>query len=191
MLSTIHNEEMVQGRRNAAQQKPKCISGYKYMGGVDRTYRLLQPYEIARKSLKWYRKLEIHLLQLAMLNVSCFSRQMGVQSAFWNFSVMSFLSLYLVRTIVPIMIFQDGKMFSDLQKGSLLGKFHQQKAQKRCKVCYKKNIRKETRYYCPSCPSTPGLCYYPCFRIYHTTFVYQANTWKNYITLIRAVEILV
>ena len=33
MLSTIHNKEMVQGRRNAAHQKPKCISDYnKYMG---------------------------------------------------------------------------------------------------------------------------------------------------------------
>ena len=63
MLSTIHNEEIVQGRRNAAQQKPKCISDYnKYMGGVDRTDQLLQPYEIARKSLKWYKKLAIHFL---------------------------------------------------------------------------------------------------------------------------------
>ena len=73
MLSTIYNEEMVQGRRNAAQQKPKCISDYnKYMGGggggVHRTDQLLQPYEIARKSLKWYKKLALHFLQLAMLN---------------------------------------------------------------------------------------------------------------------------
>ena len=47
----------------------KCISDYnKYMGGVDRTHQLLQPYEIARKSLKWYKKLAIHFLQLAMLH---------------------------------------------------------------------------------------------------------------------------
>ena len=82
MLSTIHDEEVDQGRRNAAQQKPKCISDYKYIGGVDRTYRLLQPYEIARKPIKWYKKLEIHLLQLAMLNVSCFSRKMGSKALF-------------------------------------------------------------------------------------------------------------
>ena len=53
---------------------------------------------------------------------------------------------------------------------------NKRKAQKRCRVCYKKDIRKETCYYCPSCPSQPGLCYYPCFELYHTKFVYWANT---------------
>ena len=38
------------------------------MGGVDRTDQLMQPYDMARKSLKWYKKLACHFLQLAMLN---------------------------------------------------------------------------------------------------------------------------
>ena len=69
MLTTIHNEEMVPGRRLAAHHKPRCIGDYnKYMGGVDRTDQLMQPYDMARKSLKWYKKLACHFLQLAMLN---------------------------------------------------------------------------------------------------------------------------
>ena len=42
------------------------------------------------------------------------------------------------------------------------------KPQKRCRVCYKKGVRKDNRYHCACCPSNPGLCYYPCFELYHT-----------------------
>ena len=43
-----------------------------------------------------------------------------------------------------------------------------QKPQKRCRVCYKKKVRKDSRYHFPNCPSNPGLWYYPCFELYHT-----------------------
>ena len=177
MLSTIHNEEMVQGRRNAAQQKPKCISDYnKYMGGVDRTDQLLQPYEIARKSLKWYKKLALHFLQLAMLNGFLLFKKDGGRKRFLEFQ----------HDVISVLVFgQDNGAHHDIPREENVVRLTErhfveqipptegkQKAQKRCKVCYKKNIRKETRYYCPSCPSTPGLCYYPCFRIYHTNFEY-------------------
>lgn len=46
--------------------------------------------------------------------------------------------------------------------------------QKRCKVCHSKNIRRESRYTCNSCPSKPGLCVDECFRIYHS----KAHYWK-------------
>jgi hypothetical protein len=39
---------------------------------------------------------------------------------------------------------------------------------RRCRVCYAKGIRKETKYCCNECPSQPGLCAAPCFRIWHT-----------------------
>ena len=29
---------------------------------------------------------------------------------------------------------------------------------RKCRVCTKQNIRKETRYYCPTCPDLPPLC---------------------------------
>ncbi|CAL1534582.1 unnamed protein product, partial [Lymnaea stagnalis] len=34
---------------------------------------------------------------------------------------------------------------------------------KRCRVCYKKGSRFESRYYCPKCPGQPGLCIGRCF----------------------------
>ena len=39
--------------------------------------------------------------------------------------------------------------------------------QKRCRECYKKKIRKETRCHCEVCPEKPGLCEGTCFDDYH------------------------
>jgi len=47
-----------------------------------------------------------------------------------------------------------------------------EKPQKKCRVCTKRKTRKESRYHCASCPSNPGLYYYPCFEIYHTQYHY-------------------
>lgn len=40
---------------------------------------------------------------------------------------------------------------------------------KRCRVCYKKNVRRESRYCCPACPEMPGLCLKSCFLSFHKT----------------------
>ncbi|XP_070210691.1 streptococcal hemagglutinin-like isoform X3 [Littorina saxatilis] len=48
---------------------------------------------------------------------------------------------------------------------------------KRCKVCLSRSgytpgptrkHPKESVYYCPQCPSKPGLCCYPCYYVYHS-----------------------
>nr|CAI5866516.1 unnamed protein product [Callosobruchus analis] len=39
---------------------------------------------------------------------------------------------------------------------------------RRCKHCWEvTKIRKDTVYFCPQCPSGPGLCLTPCFRNFH------------------------
>jgi len=77
MLTTCHDETMVKpprscGRPRAEQDtelKPECIVDYnKNMGSVDRVDVVLHPYSAPRKSMKWYKKLAFHLLQVALLN---------------------------------------------------------------------------------------------------------------------------
>ena len=49
--------------------KLDCILHYnRRMGGVDKSDRLLEPYDAMRKCMAWYKKLAIHLLQQSMLN---------------------------------------------------------------------------------------------------------------------------
>ncbi|KAL8615712.1 hypothetical protein ACOMHN_007465 [Nucella lapillus] len=54
---------------------------------------------------------------------------------------------------------------------------------KRCKVCLRRSgytpgparkHPKESVYYCPQCPSKPGLCCYPCYYVYHS----KLNFWE-------------
>ncbi|XP_076464286.1 uncharacterized protein LOC143296310 isoform X1 [Babylonia areolata] len=56
---------------------------------------------------------------------------------------------------------------------------------KRCKVCLRRSgysrggparkHPKESVYYCPQCPSKPGLCCYPCYYVYHS----KLNYWEG------------
>ncbi|XP_056405467.1 oocyte zinc finger protein XlCOF7.1-like [Hyla sarda] len=46
------------------------------------------------------------------------------------------------------------------------------RSQKRCRVCYKRGIRKNTTSQCDTCPDNPGLCIKNCFREYHTSMQY-------------------
>ena len=46
------------------------------------------------------------------------------------------------------------------------------KPQARCRVCSKNGRRRDVKTCCLSCPSKPGLCPYPCFRLWHTRQVH-------------------
>ncbi|CAF3655008.1 unnamed protein product [Rotaria socialis] len=39
--------------------------------------------------------------------------------------------------------------------------------QKRCVLCRSKQVRKQTIYFCRTCPDTPALCYPDCFDAFH------------------------
>ena len=94
MLTTCHDETMVKprsrGRPRAEQEtelKPQCILDYnKNMGSVDRLDAVLHPYSAARKSMKWYKKLAFHLLQVALLNAHILYSKSGGDKTFLQFS---------------------------------------------------------------------------------------------------------
>lgn len=73
LLTTEHEpgttQVRIRGNKNIYVDKPNAVIAYNQkMGAVDRADQLLQPYSAPRKTLKWYRKLSIHLFQVAMLN---------------------------------------------------------------------------------------------------------------------------
>lgn len=132
VLTTIHNEEMTPGR-NAAHEKPKCIVDHnKYIGGVERTNQLLQPYEIARESLKWYEKIAFHLLQLALLKCFLAFKKNGGQKYFLQFQ----------REVIAVLVFgrdndnhfdilREGNVVRVTEKDILWTKFHQQQGREK------------------------------------------------------------
>ncbi|KAK2562670.1 PiggyBac transposable element-derived protein 4 [Acropora cervicornis] len=178
ILTTIHDERMqnVRNRRNPANpiQKPKCIVDYNHhMGGVDRTDPLLEPFKVARKSMKWYKKLAMHLIQLSLLNSFLLYKKDGGRKPLLDFQ----------RSVIASLLFTENT--PEIPREEAIARLTERhfiapipptekkdKPKKRCKICTKQKIRKESRYHCPTCPSNPGLCYYPCFEKYHTEYYY-------------------
>lgn len=128
--------------------------------------------------LKWYKKVVIHFMQLSMLNNFIIYQKDGVQKPFLGFQ----------SEVIATLLFENGNgadMDIPREENTVrLTERHfvspvpamasKRKPQKRCRVCYKKGVRKDSCYFCPNCPSNPGLCYYPCFELYHMRFNYWA-----------------
>ena len=183
MLTTQHDESVVpapkqRGRPPAVPvQKPLCIVDYnRNMGAVDKQDQILQPYSIARKTMKWYKKLAFHLLHVALLNGHILYQKNGGKSPFLTFQ----------HDVAASFIFNDASSTMDnADRNEALCRLSERhfpdkllpteswtKPQARCRVCSKNGIRRDVKTFCPSCPSKPGLCAVPCFRRYHTELRY-------------------
>ena len=173
----------VRGRHQRTVEKPNSVIAYnKFMGAVDKSDQLQQPYSAARKAMKWYRKLTVHFLQISMLNAYCIysvslpSGQKPKTYLQFQHSVLMSLVSANARPM-PSTAMDDssarlqGKHFVDYLPAS----GRKEKPTKRCRVCYTQGVRGETRYYCPNCPSGPALCIPKCFELYHTKPDYKNN----------------
>ena len=82
MLTTIHEAVMVETGKNNRDgskiEKPEAVYYYcKKMGGVDLNDQLLNYYSFLWKSLKWSRKLLIHLFNMCILNAHILNKHYG------------------------------------------------------------------------------------------------------------------
>lgn len=73
MLTTYQRPLMITtnklNHRTGEQKKPNVVMSYnKNLGGVDLSDQVLQPYEVLRKTMKWYHKVFFHLLDIAIYN---------------------------------------------------------------------------------------------------------------------------
>ena len=71
MLSTAHDIHFVNKPRHNQNERmlPSTIDDYnKSLGGVDQIDQLLEPYDATRKTVRWYVKVGIHFIQIAILN---------------------------------------------------------------------------------------------------------------------------
>ena len=101
MLTTGNDTSTVDNQRPGGQRRtfPKSIDDYnKNMGGVDRIDKLLETYDATRKTVRWYVKLAIHLIQIAVLNGWTLYRHRGGKHDFYKFT----------RNVIANLVFRDG-----------------------------------------------------------------------------------
>lgn len=170
-ISNEHNNDMVEivDRRNRIKSKPAPILQYnKYMGGVDHQDQMNSYYPCDRKTLRWYKKLGIHFIQLMLLNsyflYKKYSGNRNISLYDYRISILEkLLNLQVIKIPrtkkLPVTLHSLTKIDKVDKKGAT--------CRKRCRVCSEKNIRKNTIYHCEKCPQKPGLCVGTCFDIYH------------------------
>ena len=89
MLSTFHTGQLMDSpkvnRRGERIRKPDCVLSYNQnMCGIDRADQLLSYYTPLRKTIRWYKKVVLHFLDMAMTNAYLIYRKRGgTQAQVW------------------------------------------------------------------------------------------------------------
>lgn len=172
-ISNEFENEMatIANKRGVPREKPLPIVQYNaHMKGVDRADQMLSYYPCERKTLRWYKKIFVHFLQMIMINsLHLYSRYQDVNKpkmALYDFR------LSVIEALLPPQIPQSvstppgRRIMHRLVKNEELDSKGSRK-RKRCRVCGKNGIKKLTTYMCEVCPDKPGMCEIDCFDKFH------------------------
>ncbi|KAM3936087.1 piggyBac transposable element-derived protein 4-like [Leptodactylus fuscus] len=174
LLSSIHTDAtttVTELGSTTPKQKPVAVMDYnKYMAGVDLADQVLQPYQVSRKAYTWYKKVIVYLIQVATYNSFVLYKKAGHSDTFLDYQEKIIESLIFTSTCPPHPLqSEDVKRLTERHFIALIPPTESRRnPQRRCRVCGKRGMRRDTRYYCPDCPSHPGLCINECFKIFHT-----------------------
>lgn len=165
-------------RTNAIIEKPLAVIDYNAnMGGVDKSDMQIHFVECVRKTMKWYKKLFFHLIDMTVLNAYNMYRIKNKKR-----QTLGEFRIELVRQLI-------GKYGKNLGTGRRTSSNHHPKRlidrhfpslipyeegkaakQLTCVVCsqsvLKERKRSKSRYECIDC--NVGLCVNGCFKVYHT-----------------------
>lgn len=159
-------------------KKPEMLLEYTAnMGGVDRADQYASTYCFLRKSLKWWRKLFFWGLEICVINsyiIYRISKQTNDETPMTHYK--------FVKTLISQLRgeFRAPRSHptpsSDAER--LDNKLHIPDVGKKrdCIVCSRRNQdggRRQTTYYCQTCPSQPTMHIKECFKIYHTVQNYK------------------
>ena len=183
MMSTKHTGEIVATGKihfSSKQEimKPDVIKDYNStMGGVDTLSRVITPYSVQRKGLKWYRKIGELFFDVCIYNSYVVWKKV-------NKSGISHLAYrqMLIKTIVMIHLQEKapdqpgrGEPINNLHKPLRLVERHfpsvkphtkGRSKRSRCIRCNQMGVRKDVTLECRKCEVS--LCITPCFEMYHT-----------------------
>ena len=166
------------------------------MGGVDLSDNFLSHYQTL-KSIKWYRKLLLHLINMATLNAHILNRKYGVQKMSHS-AYREYIAKYLITTSIESATCLKKKPSIDVDNSHLrlAGKHFVKKLPtvrgskrkspaRKCSVCNftrqqlakmgHPDINMPVRYSSYGCTicSQVTLCLVPCFKIFHSKLNYR------------------
>ena len=179
-LSTLHTPHLVTCDKidyttGQCTKKPNCILEYNNnMGGVDHVDQIIHGCVSFRKTLKWYKKYFLYLLDVTICNSLVIWNCLHPNRKNFREIKEDIISGLLEKYYKPKRKFYNkGKKFyvNPLRFNSrcfpkkippTTKKCH---PTKRCALCKQNGVRKETIYFCQNCDVS--LCVVPCFELYH------------------------
>lgn len=152
-------------------RKPTCVVQYnKHIGGVSICDSVILAYPSMHKSTKWYKKVFFHMIDISLYNAWIIYKALGNNVPLLEFRhdvVQALLRKHHVPRIINRKRSGENPLrLTERHFPALNEKEDGKIVFRRCKLCFLKKQRKETKYICPDC-NIP-LCTYPCFRNYHT-----------------------
>lgn len=175
MLSTVHSGMVTDTPQSKKKRvKPKVVSDYiAGTKGVDTTNQFLVSYQTVRKSIKWYKKVILYLLDIVVVNSFCVHQALGGMLSQFDFQVQLIRDLLQESTTIRRGSYQRNKHPTTVPlERRLQGTIshHQQvvpgRKYRRCKMCRQNGKRKVTRIICRACKIP--LCKYGCFEQWHS-----------------------
>ncbi|XP_022163985.1 piggyBac transposable element-derived protein 4-like, partial [Myzus persicae] len=157
VISTEYDGTLVEEINKKGNQitKPKAILQYnKFMGGIDHSDQMLSYYSCEHKTMRWYKKLGIHILQIILVNShNLFNRYSGSKLNLYDFRLSVIETLIkegLETTLAPRFTPQPktGNHYPKMVERNE----NKKKKVRRCQECIKTKKRSETDIYCPTCP---------------------------------------
>lgn len=160
-------------KRGVISYKPEAIIGYNtFMSGIDRQDQMLAYYPCNRKTIRWYKKIFFHVLQMSLLNAHyLYNKYSGAgKMSLYDFRLEIIRELLDTRVSkVTTVSLEKNHKISKIEKSvqEMSGvKEVNRTSRKECRVCRRNKKRKMTVYECKACPEQPGLCV-ECFYDYH------------------------
>ena len=205
LCTTIHNGDMIVAGKHEQKPKPICITDYnKFMGCVDRSDQMLSYMCMRRRTVKWYKKVMLHLFDLVELQAYLLYKQKSSQPVKHRVFRRDLVTQIVQSTnIAPPK--PKGRPRKEPQNLQRVEKNPEEqhfleriptadnKAQlyRQCIVCTEGMVKALTslgrdiprrpghnsQYQCDTCHQ--ALCVTPCFKIYHTKVDYASayKTW--------------
>lgn len=167
--------------------KPGPICDYnKYMGGVDLADQYIKYYHMDRRTIKWYRKIFFHLIDMSVHNAYVLYKLHKQTPKLGSLTCRLELVDLLLADAGPDPRVRPGRPRSvgtDIARLNAVNHFPSPNPVsdatgrvkfRSCRVCNKEKRadaadrrRKETSYCCSECGDVP-LCPAPCFKLWHT-----------------------
>ena len=127
---------------------------------------MLSYYQGLRKTVRWYKKNSFHFSQIYMYNVFHLFKFDQPQSS----TVLIDFRVDVAKSLLQF----TGKPRININpnvtahyRSFILNDGNKERKMLRCRACYKKSVRRETRFKCIKCENQTPLCAAPCFREFH------------------------